>query len=195
MTNSLLQFVLSYCFFYKGIELLICVLKISISYWSTGGTPERIPFDFNVAYTSALTIFFIIAVTGIRIPLIFIPGLIFFVVYYLVDTFLLLFFYERAVGTGRIEFGLVSALMFVFSAAAMLLHPSLSLKLLGGSLAFLAIAFGIVAILVFIYNRRGKKRSTTVQVHEEAAYANKYTQPHLEMLLRRSDGDIELNTS
>lgn len=190
---NLMQFVLSYAFFYKGLEVLICVVKVTISYVRTRGSPERPVFDFNVAYTSALTIFFIIAVTGQRIPLLFIPGLLFFVVSYLVDTFLLLFLYERAVGTGRIEFGLVSALMLAFSAVAMLSHPSLSLILLGGSVVFLSLAFGAVAGLVFIYNRRGKKRSRTVHVSEESRFANKYAQPHLEMLLRRND-DLELTT-
>jgi hypothetical protein len=190
---NLMQFVLSYAFFYKGIELLICVVKVTISYWMTGGEPERIPFDFNVAYTSALTIFFIVAVTGVMVPLLFIPAVIFFFISYLVDTMLLLFFYDRAVGTGRIEFGLVSALLMVFGAAAMLFHPSTSWILLIGSLVFIGTALSIIAAVVYIYNIRGKKRSTQVHVHEETVYAHKYTQPHLERLMKKVT-DYDMHT-
>jgi len=194
---ALIQFILSYLFFYKGIELLGCVAKVTLSYIMTSGEPERIPFEFNVSYTSALTNFFIIAVTGIRIPLIFIPGVAFFIMTYFVDTFLLLYFYQRAVGTGRIEFALVSVLLLVFGAAAMLFHPSLSLLLAFGSIIFVAIALSVISVMVYVYNRRGNKRSTNTLVTNEAVYANKYAQPHLKILLRRptTAQDVELQPS
>lgn len=184
---ALIQFILSYLFFYKGIELLRCVAMVTVNYLLSHGEPERIPFDFNVAYTSALTNFFIIAVTGIRIPLIFIPGVAFFVMTYFVDTFLLLNFYQRSVGTGRIEFALVSVLLLIFGGAAMLSHPSLSALLAFGSVIFVAIALSIISVMVYVYNRRGNKRSIMSIVTDEHAFANKYVQPHLKILMRMDE--------
>lgn len=183
---KLMYLLLSQMFVSKGLVLFMDVVTIAVRNWKTSGAPERPKFNFVSSYSISLYIFYTLTALGTRFPMLFIPGVMFFVMNYFVDTFLICFLYDKATGVGSVEFGIASLLTLLFASLAVVTSPAYSRVISQvSSTSFFFVTCAALLIATLLISRYiMRKHKERLCVEEEKKYMNRYTHPQLARLLQ-----------
>jgi len=183
---KLMYLLLSQMFVSKGLVLFMDVVTIAVRNWKTSGAPERPKFNFVSSYSISLYIFYTLTALGTRFPMLFIPGVMFFVMNYFVDTFLICFLYDKATGVGSVEFGIASLLTLLFASLAVVTSPAYSrvISQVSSTSFFFVTCAALLMATLLISRYIMRKHKERLCVEEEKKYMNRYTHPQLTRLLQ-----------
>lgn len=185
---KLTQFILAQLFVSRSFKHIGKIFQVIVSYIVTKGEPQRLEFDFITSYSKAIVIFFIVLTSCTKMPLLVIPGLIFMLVSYVADSFLLAFFYEKSNVTGTLEIAVLSILMVYSAVSSVIAAPQINVTvraILSSSFAGVTLTVTTLLVAVFMFIKWAARRKHKVLLMKnEDIFVNNYAQPHLQMLIR-----------
>jgi len=193
---KLTQFILAQLFVSRSFKHLGKIIMVIVSYIRTKGEPRRLEFDFITSYSKAIVVFFIVLTSCTKIPLLVVPGIIFMIVSYISDSFLLAFFYEKSNVTGTAEIGILSILMVYSAVSSVIAAPQINWTIrtiLSSTFVGFTLTVTILLVCLFLFIKWAARRKLKyLMMKNEDIFANNYAQPHLQMLLR--DEPFKINT-